>query len=246
MSVTSRLGLSYPAGTDPADVPAWMNALAVELDGMIAPTTHGPFGSRPTSSVATPGIADRMYYATDVAPDGSGRLGVLYRDNGTGWDAVGYVPDGGITSAKAGAKTIYTATLTVNTGLLAISPTWTLVIDLNVTTVGIQTLDVHFKPRVRNEHATNKPNICFRVRDMTAAGAPTIYRDDSGDQFGVSGGGADAKTIARAFHYTTPAGGARILRLEASADIGGSMRVNAPAAFAGDSFASPTIEACVV
>jgi hypothetical protein len=70
-----------------------MHNLALSLDGMVAPTSHGTLGSRPTSSIATPGIADRMYWATDVDPDTltdrANVNGQLYRDNGTGWDAVG-------------------------------------------------------------------------------------------------------------------------------------------------------------
>jgi hypothetical protein len=95
MSTTPRLGLSYPAltGLDPADVPFWMNALAVQLDGMVAPMSHGPLSTRPVSSVGTPGIADRLYWANDVDPDTltdrANVNGQLYRDNGTGWDPVG-------------------------------------------------------------------------------------------------------------------------------------------------------------
>jgi hypothetical protein len=95
MATTSRLAIPYPAlaGTDIDDVPNWMNQMAVRLDAIIAPTSHGPLASRPVSSGGTPGIADRIYVATDVNPtsvsDAAGGTVVLYRDNGTGWDAIG-------------------------------------------------------------------------------------------------------------------------------------------------------------
>jgi hypothetical protein len=92
MSATSRLGLLYPAGTDPADVPQWMHDLAVQLDGMVGPVSHGTLAARPVSTVGSPGIADRFYHATDVAPasvvDPSGN-GQYYRDTGTAWQAIG-------------------------------------------------------------------------------------------------------------------------------------------------------------
>jgi hypothetical protein len=70
-----------------------MNSLATALDGMVTPTTHGPLASRPVSSVASPGIADRQYWANDVDPDTvvdrGNVLGQMFRDNGTGWDPVG-------------------------------------------------------------------------------------------------------------------------------------------------------------
>jgi hypothetical protein len=93
---TSRLQLETPLldGSDaPPDVPFWMNKLAVQLDGMITPTTHGALSTRPVSSSGTPGIADRQYWASDVDPatitDRAGVPGMMFRDNGTGWDPVG-------------------------------------------------------------------------------------------------------------------------------------------------------------
>jgi hypothetical protein len=93
VSLTTRLQIPYPAGGDIDDVPNWMNQMAVKLDSIIGPVSHGTLGNRPASSVATPGIADRFYYATDVDPDtlpDRGNIsGQLYRDNGTGWDPIG-------------------------------------------------------------------------------------------------------------------------------------------------------------
>lgn len=95
MATTTRLAIPYPAltGTDIDDVPSWMNQMAVRLDAIIAPTSHGPLASRPVSTGGSPGIADRIYVATDVnptsIPDAAGGSMVVYRDTGTGWVAVG-------------------------------------------------------------------------------------------------------------------------------------------------------------
>jgi len=95
MANTTRLAIPYPAldGSNIDDVPDWMNQMAVRLDAIIAPVSHGPLGSRPVSSGGSPGIADRIYVATDVnpatIPDAAGGAMVVYRDTGTGWVAIG-------------------------------------------------------------------------------------------------------------------------------------------------------------
>lgn len=95
MALTPRLAIPHPAvdGSDIDNVPDWMNQMAVRLDAIIPPTSHGPLASRPASSGGSPGIADRLYVATDVnpsaVPDAAGGSTVVYRDNGAGWDAIG-------------------------------------------------------------------------------------------------------------------------------------------------------------
>lgn len=95
MALTPRLAIPHPAidGSDIDNVPDWMNQMAVRLDAIIPPTSHGPLASRPVSSGGSPGIADRLYVATDVnpaaVPDAAGGSTVVYRDNGVGWDAIG-------------------------------------------------------------------------------------------------------------------------------------------------------------
>lgn len=81
---TSRLKLPLPAETDPADVPADLLKLATALDsggsGALgagaAIDSQGVFSSRPAAATA-----GRYFYATDT--------GVLYRDTGTAWVALG-------------------------------------------------------------------------------------------------------------------------------------------------------------
>lgn len=84
---TTRLSLPYPLGSEAADLGAAdFQALAAALDAIIAPTSSGPYGSRPTSTTGTPGIVDRRYYATDI--------GLTFRDTGTSWVPEG-IPIGG-------------------------------------------------------------------------------------------------------------------------------------------------------
>lgn len=58
-----------------------INAINDWLEANATLTSSGLFASRPTSTPASPGIAGRSYYATD--------LGLLLRDTGTGWVPVG-------------------------------------------------------------------------------------------------------------------------------------------------------------
>lgn len=73
---TTRWALPYPEGTDAADVPKRMEDLAKALDG-VAMDDQGAKASRPAA-----GKKGKYYFATDE--------GILYRDNGTSWDAVNY------------------------------------------------------------------------------------------------------------------------------------------------------------
>lgn len=84
---TPRLALPYPDGNDP--VTAGDNRiqdLATAIDDVMATDDQGTVGARPAAG--TPG---RYYYATDQR--------VLYRDRGTGWDAVAFDPKRGLFSA---------------------------------------------------------------------------------------------------------------------------------------------------
>jgi microcystin-dependent protein len=100
MATTPRWALPYPAGADDANVPMWMQNLAVALDDH-AKDSQGLLANRPVSTGGSPGKQGRYYWATDN--------GILYRDNGTGWDAIGpgIIPSGVLspyagTSAPAG------------------------------------------------------------------------------------------------------------------------------------------------
>src|SRR4051794_1979531 len=58
-----------------------INAALTAIDAAMVGFASGTFAGRPTSSVGTPGIAGRRYYATD--------LGIEYFDTGTGWRPAG-------------------------------------------------------------------------------------------------------------------------------------------------------------
>jgi hypothetical protein len=120
MATTTRLAIPYPAlaGTDIDDVPNWMNQMAVRLDAIIAPMSHGTLAARPVSSGGSPGIADRLYYATDVdpdtLPDRANVNGQFYRDNGVGWDPIGPF------ATKVGMGAFYAPVVTGNQAIVGL------------------------------------------------------------------------------------------------------------------------------
>lgn len=143
----------------------------------------------------------------------------------------------------AGTKAFDTITLgTADVGPLSGSA-YTLVQDLTVTTIGAQTLLVCVQAKIRNDGAAT--SAAMRVKDMTAGGTPTIWRSQSQPLAGT--GGVDSVSFGFAFLYTTPAGGARTLRLAASAGTGGQVYVAAGAAgFNSETFVPPAISAVIL
>lgn len=75
-ATTTRLALPYPVPTDPADIPADMQALANKLDPASAVFLQGTAATRPAA-----GVAGRFHYATDTS--------TLTYDNGTAWVGIG-------------------------------------------------------------------------------------------------------------------------------------------------------------
>src|SRR5437588_12919595 len=97
--LTARLKLPYPGladGPDGADVPYWVQALADALD-VAAIDDQGILADRPVSTSGSPGIKGR-YYMVKGDPD-STQNGILYRDEGTGWDPVNIILPGTVTTA---------------------------------------------------------------------------------------------------------------------------------------------------
>jgi hypothetical protein len=86
MPVTSRWAIPYPAVSDPPNMPAQSQSLAVSVDSM-AKDQQGLLADRPVSSPSTVGKFGRFYFATDE--------GVLYRDFGVGWRPA-YIAEMGI------------------------------------------------------------------------------------------------------------------------------------------------------
>lgn len=86
MPSNTPLGITYPAGSDPADVPLWMGDMAGDVDALITAdrvrltsleanphVLSGTFASRPAPAAN----ARRFFYATDTDK--------LYYSNGTAW-----------------------------------------------------------------------------------------------------------------------------------------------------------------
>lgn len=98
--VTTRLGLPFLEGSDPAnDIDQGFEDLAEALDDVAVVYEQGTLASRPTSSPGTPGVTGRFYFATDTAD--------LYYDKGTGWlNLAELLPDGGVTAAKLDDTTV--------------------------------------------------------------------------------------------------------------------------------------------
>jgi microcystin-dependent protein len=79
MPATTRMHLPGPAETDPADVPADIDALRQAIDAITAIYGQGLANARPA-----PGIAGRFYFATD--------LRTLYYDDGQTWQGAAATP----------------------------------------------------------------------------------------------------------------------------------------------------------
>lgn len=85
-----RLGLHAPSGGDPADVPADIQRLRDQLDGVVLGYGQGRLGNRPSA-----GVEGRQFYATD---DGN-----LYYDTGVTWVTAVWQPGDVRLSAGSGA-----------------------------------------------------------------------------------------------------------------------------------------------
>lgn len=94
---TSRLALPSPQASEAPNGPAQILALNNVLDPIVALDAQGTIANRPPSTPATPGVRGRYYFATDES--------ILYRDNGTGWNAITVA---GTVDGPAGTGTLRT------------------------------------------------------------------------------------------------------------------------------------------
>ncbi|MCA1571689.1 MAG: tail fiber protein [Chloroflexi bacterium] len=69
-----------------SDVDAGFTALADDVDAKMLAGSRGALSIRPDSTPSSPGVINRVYYATDI--------GLAFLDYGTGWAPIG-VPIGG-------------------------------------------------------------------------------------------------------------------------------------------------------
>lgn len=80
-STTAKHALRWLTGSSViSDIDAGFQALAEDVDGLMAVDDQGLEGSRPTSTPGTPGKEGRYYFATDTRR--------LFRDYGTGWEEI--------------------------------------------------------------------------------------------------------------------------------------------------------------
>lgn len=78
---SGNYGLRALTGTNVgSDIDAGFAALRDDVKAIIVGYSAGPLGSRPTSTVGSPGIAGRRYRATDT--------GQLFEDTGTSWEQI--------------------------------------------------------------------------------------------------------------------------------------------------------------
>lgn len=104
MPTTTRLSLRYPSTSDTADVPRDIGNLASDID-KAAIFAKGTFAARPTSTVGSPGIDGRYYFATDTSR--------LYLDTGTSWVEVASGNDS-VTAAMIAAGAVDSSELASN------------------------------------------------------------------------------------------------------------------------------------
>lgn len=97
MATTSRWDLPYPVGSDAADVPLWMQDLAVALDD-VAMDDQGVAASRPDPDIG------QWYKSTDT--------GALERGNGTTFDQVPIVGAGQVGATSLASNAVTTAKIT--------------------------------------------------------------------------------------------------------------------------------------
>lgn len=104
---TTKYALPTLAGTDPiSGTDEWAVAAMGAIDPLLAPSDQGVLASRPVSSGGSPGKIGRTYKATDT--------GQLFRDNGTGWDEIPFVP---LSSAKITPASGIQSSSTPQTGI---------------------------------------------------------------------------------------------------------------------------------
>ncbi len=150
--------------------------------------------------------------------------------------------DNTITEHMFAAKgTIFSSTLTADTANFS-GTGWTSFgnsSDLSVTTTGAQTLGITISLTLQNGSGSNR-NAQFRVQDVTASSA-TIYKSvvveaDIGVQTQLSG----------MFFYTTPATGARTLRLQGTCSAAGAVLAQASTSVNTETLKTPTIQAVIL
>jgi hypothetical protein len=157
--------------------------------------------------------------------------------------AADQLADTSIAERSMKARTIAAATLAANVGPFT-PATWTTIVDLSVTTTGIQTLAVDVNVYIQNSEAQNR-QVGLRVVDVTASNT-TIWRSSGVQQMGATGSGSDQMALTAGFKYTVPATGARTLRVQAFGPSGTNLSAVKSANIGGDLLVPPTIMAVII
>ena len=136
---------------------------------------------------------------------------------------------------------IFSATLASDHASISSSAYSTIVDLTTVTTTGLQTLGVYVKLIAQPSTNSATHNFAFRVVDVTNSNT-TIYKSDP-TELHTSGVQQD---ITGFFFYSTPATGARTLRVQAGVNSGNDCTVVAPATMNSENLKSPTISAVIL
>lgn len=117
---TSRLKLPWPLqdNSEAPTGPAQIKALADALDGA-AVYSQGILSDRPVSTSGSPGIDGRLYYVK--ADSTAANNGILWLDNGTGWDLIAIIPGAGTYADFTPAIVADTTNPTLGSGATAIA-----------------------------------------------------------------------------------------------------------------------------
>lgn len=213
------------------------------FENLAADPTTGNFNGRTYWNTAT----SEVRYCTDAT--GSGTYGTLsptaieliihaaqHKDGGHD-----PLADNTLTDHMFAAKgTIFAATL--GSDHLNISgSSFSTILDLTtVTTTGQQTLGISMSIRFQTQGGGGTPNAAYILTDVTASNTKIwqseIVECDAGVQTECKG----------FFYYTTPATGARTLRLSAGASTSNTVNVLAPTAFNSSGVTGPTIQAVIL
>jgi len=151
--------------------------------------------------------------------------------------------DNTLTDHMFAAKgTIFSVTLGADSASFS-GTGWTTIIDLTtITTTGQQTLGIAVQGFLQASGGSGNPNAALRLVDVTASNTTIwmspIQECDAGIQNWVSG----------YFYYTTPAGGARTIRLQggATSNVSGGVIMKQPAGFNTNSVVGPTMQAVIL
>jgi hypothetical protein len=192
----------------------------------------------------------KLYYCTN--PAGSGTFIVIGNQAAADLPIHGAqhgvgqhdpIPDNTIARQQLAAAPPMTASLGADVAGISTAG-YTNIIDLAVTTVGVQTLLVIVQLKMVNTNGSNKPSVGLRVLDVTAANV-AVWANLT-HQLGLAGGGSDAASLSYSFLYQVPSGGARTLRLQAGSDVASVDIKKRTGSFNGESFDPKTIAAVVL